>query len=105
MLLDSIGETIHALLGDKPQQVLFKRLDDGFHLKCEEIPDRLEDFENAMMLLLGAVIAHVITRAIARCLYTKLEISYNNEKNWSLKMYVENCSRQAKQHTATRLAE
>ena len=78
MLLESIGETIHALLGDKPQRVLFKRLDNDFHLKCEEIPERLEDFENALVLLLGSVIARVITRAIARCLYAKLEMSYNN---------------------------
>lgn len=105
MLLESIGETIHALLGDEPQRVLFKRLGNDFHLKREEIPDRLEDFENAMVLLLGAVITHVITRAIARCLYTKLEISYNNEKNWSLSMYMQDCSRQVKQNRASRLTQ
>ena len=105
MLLESIGETIHALLGDKPQRVLFKRLDNDFHLKREEIPERLEDFENALVLLLGSVIARVITRAIARCLYAKLEMSYNNEKNWSLRMYVQDCSRQVKQNRANKLAE
>jgi hypothetical protein len=105
MLLESIGETIHALLGDKPQRVLFKRLDNDFHLKREGIPDRLEDFENAMVLLLGAVITRVITRAIARCLYTKLELSYSHEENWSLGMYVQDCSRQVKQHRPGSLAK
>ena len=105
MLLESIGETIHVLLGDEPQRVLFERIGNDFHLKREEIPERLEDFENALVLLLGSVIARVITRAIARCLYAKLEMSYNNEKNWSLRMYVQDCSRQVKQNRANKLAE
>ena len=66
LLLESIDETIHILLGDDPMRVLFERLCNDFHLKREEIPDRLEDFEGALTFLFGSV-APVMTRAIARC--------------------------------------
>lgn len=103
LLLESIDETIHILLGDKPQRVLFKRLGNDFHLKREEIPDRLEDFENAMVLLLGSVIALVITRAIARCLYTKLEIPYHDRKDYTLKMHAQDCRCQIEQHRVNKV--
>ena len=93
----SIDETIHGLLGDEQPRVLFERLGNDFHLKHEEIPDRLEDFERALTFLFGSV-APVITRAIARCLYAKLQIPHHDRNDYTVKMHVENCRRRIEQH-------
>jgi len=94
LLLQSIGETIHVLLGDKPQQVLFERLDDDFHLKREEIPDRLGDFQRALTALLGAG-SPVLTRAIIRNLCSKLEIPFVRKDEYDFEAYVADCIRRS----------
>jgi hypothetical protein len=96
VLLESIDETLPGLLGDEPFRVLFERLGNDFHLKHEEIPDRLEEFETVLTFVLLPV-APVITRAIARCLYAKLQIPYRDRKDYTLKMYVRGCKGRVKQ--------
>jgi hypothetical protein len=95
MLLESIDATIHGLLGDEPIRALFDRLDNDFHLKHEEIPDRLEEFEKALTTLFGSV-APIITRATACHLYAKLQIPYD-AKEHGLKNHVTNCRHQIEQ--------
>ena len=98
VLLESIDETMHMLLGDRPYQVLFERLSNDFHLKRELIPDRLDDFERALTRLCGTVVARVLTRAIVRGLHTRLEIPYHDRNDYTLKMYVQDCRRRFEQH-------
>ena len=95
MPLESVDETIHGLLGDESFRVLFDRLGNDFHLKHEEIPDRLEEFEKALTTLFGSV-APIITRATARHLYAKLHIPYDT-KEQSLKNYLTNCRHEIEQ--------
>jgi hypothetical protein len=90
VLLESIDETIRDLLGDEPLRVLFEGLGNDFELKRVEIPDRLDDFEKALTFILLPV-APDITRAIAPCLYEKLQIPYRERKDYTLKMYVQDC--------------
>jgi hypothetical protein len=94
MLLESIGETIHALLGDGPQRVLFKRLGNDFHLKHEEIPNRLGDFQRALTALLGAG-SPVLVRSIIRNLCGKLEISFVRKDEYDFEAYVADCIRRS----------
>jgi hypothetical protein len=75
MLLESIGETIHALLWDEPQRVLFERMGNDFHLRSEEIPNQLGDFQTALTALLGAG-SPVLVRAIIRKLCSNLGIPF-----------------------------
>jgi hypothetical protein len=95
VLLESIDETIRGFLGDEPLRVLFEGLGD-FDLKREEIPDRLEEFEKALTFVLLPV-APAITRAIAPCLYAKLRIPYCDRKDYTLKMYVQDCKSRIEQ--------
>ena len=92
MLLESVGETIHALLGDEPQRVLFERLGNDFHLKREEIPNRLGDFQTALSALLGAG-SPVLVRAITRRLCGKLGISFVRKDEYDFEAYIADCSR------------
>ena len=92
MLLESIGETIHVLLGDEPQRVLFERLGNDFHLKREEIPDRLGDFQTALTALLGAG-SPVLVRAIIRNLCSKLGILFVRKDDYDFEAYVADCMR------------
>jgi hypothetical protein len=98
VLLESIDETIHVLLGNEPFRILFERLDNDFHLKHEEIPDRVDEFERALTFMFSSA-APVVTRAIAQRLYTKLQISYE-KKDCTLKTYLENARRQIERYGA-----
>ena len=92
LLLESIDETTHILLGDKPHRVLFKRLGNDFHLKREEIPNRLGDFQTALTALLGAG-SPVLVRAIIRKLCNKLGIPFVRKDDYDFEAYVADCIR------------
>lgn len=95
LVLAAIDETIHGVLGDRPCEVLFERLDSDFHLKYEEIPDRLEDFQTALDALLGAG-SPILVRAIIHRLCGKLGIPFLRNNEWDFKTYVTDCMRRHK---------
>jgi hypothetical protein len=92
LLLESIGEIIHVLLGDEPQRVLFERMGNDFHLKREEIPDRLGDFQTALTALIGAG-SPVLVRAIIRNLCSKLGIPFARNDEHDFEAYIADCIR------------
>lgn len=94
-VLESIDETIRALLGDESQRVLFKRLSNDFHLTHGEIPDRLRDFQAALTTLLGAG-GIVLMRAIIRRLCSALEIAFIRNDENDFEAYVADCMRRCR---------
>lgn len=92
LLLESIDETTHILLGEKPHRVLFERLGNDFHLKREEIPNQLGDFQTALTALIGAG-SPVLVRAIIRNLCGKLGISFVRKDKYDFEAYVADCIR------------
>jgi hypothetical protein len=96
VLLESIDETIRGFLGDEPLRVLFEGLGNDFDLRREEIPDRLDEFEKVLTFLL-VPIAPAIMRAIAPCLCAKLQIPYRDRKDYTLKMYMQDCKSRIEQ--------
>lgn len=87
---------IREVLGEKPLKATFFSLERSFHIRREEIPARLEDFQNALAEFFGNG-APVITRAIARRLCTRLEIPYHERSDYDFRMYVEDCKRRYEQ--------
>lgn len=84
---------------------MFSSLESNFHIKREEIPERLEDFQKALAELFGNG-APVITRAVARRLCRGLGIPYYVRSDYDFKMYVEDCRRRYEQRpVVTRMTE
>lgn len=96
LLLTSVEDVIQEVLGERPLRAVLSTLQRSFHIKREEIPERLEDFQNALAELFGAG-APVITRAIVRRLCARLGIPYQQRSHPDLKTYVEDCKVRYKQ--------
>jgi hypothetical protein len=98
LLVTSVEDVIREVLGESPLRAVFSTLQRSFHIKREEIPERLEDFQNALAELFGAG-APVITRAIVRRLCARLGIPYHQRSYGGLKTYVEDCKLRYKERS------
>jgi len=90
LLLESIEDTIRGVLGELPLQTIYDSLEKRDQIERDDIPERMEDFQNALTRLLGAC-APVIIRMMTRNLYGKFEIPYSQEAGYDLKKHVEIC--------------
>jgi hypothetical protein len=105
LLLASLDDVIREVLGERPLKAMFSSLESNFHIKREEIPERLEDFQKGLAELFGKG-APVITRAVTRRLCRRLGIPYYERRDYDFKMYVEDCKRRYEQGPAmTRMTE
>ena len=105
LLLASLDDVIREVLGERPRKAVFSSLERRFHIKREEIPERLEDFQKALGELFGNG-APVVTRAVARRLCRRVGIPYYERSDYDFKMYVEDCKRRYEQRPVmTRMAE
>jgi len=93
LVLESIDETICALLGAKPHTTLLSILESEFNLKPEKIPERLDDFDEALSAILGRS-RDIVVRAIARRLHAKVGIPYCERSEYGLNEYVRDCRQQ-----------
>jgi len=93
LLLESIDETVRGVLGEAPLQAMFYSFDKHLGLRREQIPERLEDFQNGLVRLFGRSAGAIIGRAILRTLCGKLEIPYQQRSDLDFKTYVEECKR------------
>ena len=90
LLLESIEDTIRGVLGELPLQAVYDSLEKKNQIKRDDIPQRMEDFQNALTRLLG-VAAPVMIRMMTRNLYSKFEIPRNQEAGYDLKKHAEIC--------------
>jgi hypothetical protein len=91
VLLESIDYTIQGVLGEEPWTALFDFIEEQFHLRREDIPERLQDFTDALRILGRG--APVMTRAIVKNLCGRLGIPYIQRGDLDFKTYVEDCKR------------
>jgi hypothetical protein len=92
-VLESIDETIYALLGKEPHTTYFSILESDFNLEREEIPEKLDEFDEALAAVLGGS-RGVVVRAIARRLHAKVGIPYQERSEYGLNEYVRDCRQQ-----------
>ena len=86
-LLEAVDETL-LLLGDKVRRALYSYLRKHHGVAREEIPRKLDAFDNGLRSVLGEG-AEVLGRMIARRLYGKLGIPFQEGGHMGLKDYVE----------------
>lgn len=71
LLLEAVDETLSSL-GEKPKQMVYCYLEDHFQIEREGIPDRIEEFAEAVEKVFGCG-AKLIEIKIMESLYGKME--------------------------------
>jgi hypothetical protein len=94
ILLESIGETISNLLSKKVEGALYTHLENVQSVSKDAIPSQLDVLSQTLEDIFGATGSLTISRAIARRLYTKLEMAdIPVAPARTLKEYVENAKK------------
>jgi predicted amino acid racemase len=75
------------VLGEIVRKAIYERLESSYQVKRAEIPENLESFHVALAGLFGRR-GSVVERLIARRLYSKLRLTFEEHQNWTLVDYV-----------------
>jgi hypothetical protein len=81
-------------LGEEARHAILYHVEINHSIRLESIPDRIEDFQEALTHLLG-VGANAVERLIAQNLYNRLGLNYAEHENWTLSAYVEAATQDA----------
>jgi hypothetical protein len=81
-------------LGEEARHAILYHVEINHSIRLESIPDRIEDFQEALTHLLG-VGANAVERLIAQNLYNRLGLNYAEHENWTLSAYVEAATQNA----------
>lgn len=76
------------VLGESAKPAIYYPIEAGYRVRREDIPHRIELFQEALRGLLGEG-ATIIERLIAKNLHSKLGMIYEEHKNWALSDYIE----------------
>ena len=87
-LLEAVDEGLLAL-GDAVRRAIYWHMESQLSVRRGDIPDRPGDFAEALRSMLGAG-ADVLLKFMARRLYARLGLSFEETPGWSFKDYVEN---------------
>ncbi len=85
-LLEAVDEGL-LIIGDGVGHVIYHHVERSFNVRREEIPEKLDLFQKGLEALLG-VGARVPEKLIARKLYDKLGVSFEEHEGWTLVDYV-----------------
>lgn len=85
-LLDAVDYGLLAP-GVIVRATIYERIERGYQIRREEIPDKLDTFHKALQELLGKS-AEVVKRLIAKNLYSRLDLEFTEHENWTLADYV-----------------
>jgi hypothetical protein len=90
-LLDAVD---YALLagGQIVRATIYQRMEEQYHIRREEIPDKLDAFYGALQGMLG-VSAEAIKRLITKNFYRSLDIRFTEQKNWTLVDYIHHATK------------
>jgi hypothetical protein len=81
-LLEAIDEGL-LIIGDGVGHVIYHHVERNFNVRREEIPEKLDAFQKGLEALLG-VGARVPEKLIAKKLYDKLGLSFEEHDGWTL---------------------
>ena len=87
ILLQSVDDAL-LLPGEIVRAAIYDRVERSYQLRREEIPEKLELFHKALRDLLAAG-GEVLERLIAKNLYRRLDLNFNQHENWTLLDYVD----------------
>ena len=87
VLLQAIDDGL-LVPGEIVRAAIYDRVERSYQLRREEIPENLELFHKALGDLLAAG-SEVLERLIAKNLYRRLDLNFNQHENWTLLDYVD----------------
>ena len=85
-LLDAVDYGLLAG-GEIVRATIYQRMEEQYHVRREDIPDKLDAFYGALQDMLGAS-AESIKRLITKSLYRSLDLKFTEQRNWTLVDYV-----------------
>lgn len=88
ILLEAVEEGLSSL-GDSPKQAILFHLETSFEIRRDNIPANLTEFAKALEKIFGPG-ALYLEKLIARRLYEKLGLEFEDVDNWELLEYVSN---------------
>jgi hypothetical protein len=89
VLVESIDETITALLGREVVDALYAHLQTFHFIARDEVPYRLDTLFAILEKIFGVRSSQTITRAIARKFYLKLGLEFTGNPSHTLLEYVD----------------
>lgn len=75
------------VLGEGVKHAIYYHVERKHQLRREEIPEKIESFHKALQSLLGAG-AEVLEKLIAKALYDRLGLNFEEREGWTLVDYV-----------------
>lgn len=91
VLLEAIDDGLLSL-GESGRRAVYFHLQSLCSIKREDIPDKIEVFVDGLRKIFGFG-AEVIEKAIAKSLYKKLGLSYEEKKGYTLLDYVKDAAK------------
>lgn len=88
ILLEAVEEGLSSL-GDSPKQATFFHLETSFNVRKDNIPANLTEFAKALEKIFGPG-AYYLEKLIAKRLYKKLGLEFEETENWNFLEYVNN---------------
>jgi hypothetical protein len=88
-LLESVDETITALLSQEVADALYLHLQTVHSIPRNEVPYHVQALSSTLMKIFGPSGTATISKAIARRLFLKLELTFPNSPPRTLTEYLE----------------
>jgi hypothetical protein len=89
-ILEAVDEAL-SVLGESSKQAFYSLVEKSHNIKREEIPEKIEIFHGALTDILG-VGSKIMERLIARMLYRKLVLDFEEREEWTLVDYLRDLS-------------
>lgn len=86
-ILNAVDEGLTGL-GENVRDTIYYHVETKFQVRREEIPERLEAFHQALEGLLGEG-AKTVEKMIARSLFKRLGLNFEEHDDWTLINYVD----------------
>jgi len=89
VLVESIDETITALLSRTVVDALYAHLQTNYSISRDEVPYRLDTLLTTLQRIFGVPSSQTITRVVARRFYLKLGLEFTSNASRTLLEYVD----------------
>lgn len=91
-LLEAVDEGL-LQISEKVRSSLYLFLAECRGLRREEVPFKLEEFEKALRFIFGVGGADIVLKWVARALYGKLGLAFEERPGWGFMDYVEHAKK------------
>jgi hypothetical protein len=88
LLVESVHESFALILGEIPKRALYASIERNYAVAISRVPERLDDFAEALETLFGVPASRSIARVIVKRLYSELGLTYIERPDWRLPDYV-----------------